>query len=177
MNGRRQAGISIIEVIVTLGILALLLGLGMPEFRAYQQNTQMRVAADAVLNGIQTTRNESIRRNSTYEFTLHDGTAWDICPVNDPYPCSPALQQRSAAEGSENATATTLPAGADTIAFNGMGRVVTNANGSASLQQVLINNPKATGAQARRLTIQVQSGGAVRLCDPQVAAGDPRACQ
>ena len=178
MTLQRQAGISLIEVMVTLGILAMLLGFGLPSFRTYMQNTQTRAAADAILNGLQTTRNESIRRNANLEFTIHNGTAWDICPpAIDVYPC-PAnrIQQRDSTEGSANAIAAVLPAGADTVGFNGLGRVVPNANGSASITQVNISNPQITGPQARPLTVLILPGGTFRMCDPAVAAGDPRAC-
>ena len=178
MTHRRQAGISLIEIMVTLGILAMLLGFGLPSFRTYMQNTQTRAAAESILNGLQTTRNESIRRNSTLEFTIHNGTGWDICPpAIDVYPC-PAnrIQMRDATEGSANAIATVLPGGADTVGFNGLGRVVPNANGSASLTQINVSNPLITGPQARPLNIIITPGGTFRLCDPAVAAGDPRAC-
>jgi len=177
MNAQRQAGISIIEVIVALGILALLLGVAMPSFKAYQQNVQIRSAAESILNGIQAARNESIRRNATYEFTVHDGSAWHVCPANDPYPsCATPYMTRAHDEGSTNAVVTVTPAGAQTVAFNGLGRVVTNADGSASVTQVQISNNLVTGAERRMLRILIQPGGALRLCDTQVAAGDPRAC-
>jgi type IV fimbrial biogenesis protein FimT len=178
MSARGQAGISLIEVLVSLGIIALLLGLGLPSFRTYLQNTQTRAAAESILNGLQTTRNESIRRNRTYEFTIHDATAWDICPPDtDVYPCpSNVLMKREASESSANALSNVLPAGADTVAFNGLGRVIPNANGSASLTTINVYNPQVTGAQARPMRILVLPGGAMRLCDPAVASGDPRAC-
>lgn len=176
MNAKRQAGLSIIEVVVALGILALLMGVAMPSFKAYQQNTQIRAAAESLLNGIQAARNESIRRNSTFELTVHDGSAWDICPVSDPYPCATPYMKRAHDEGSTNAVITVTPAGADTVAFNGLGRVITNANGSASMTQVQVSNTLVTGAERRMLRILITPGGALRLCDTQVAAGDPRAC-
>jgi type IV fimbrial biogenesis protein FimT len=178
MTARFQAGISLIEVMVSLGILAILLGLGLPSFRAYLQNTQTRSAAESIMNGLQTTRNESIRRNATYEFTIHNQTAWDICPAaTDTYPCPTSRLMMRDQNETPNAVSTVAPAGADTVAFNGLGRVIPNANGTASLTLINVSNPLVTTAQgARPLRILILPGGAMRLCDPAVAAGDPRAC-
>lgn len=176
MKATRQSGMSIIEILVTLGIVAVLLGIALPDFRVWIQNTQIRSAAEAVLNGIQTARNEAIRKNSVFELTVHDGTAWDICPSSDPYPCALPVMSRSQDEGSANATIATTPAGSDTVAFNGLGRVVANANASVTMTQVNIDNPTLQLAEKRTMRILVSPGGALRLCDPMVAAGDPRAC-
>jgi len=165
-----------IEILVTLGIVAVLLGVALPGFRVWIQNTQIRSAAEAVYNGLQAARNEAIRKNSVFELTVHNGTAWDICPSSEPYPCATPVMMRAHEEGSENATLTTTPGGTDTVAFNGLGRVVANANGSASMTQVDIDNLQLTAANKRAMRILVSPGGAARLCDPNVAAGDPRAC-
>jgi hypothetical protein len=55
--------------------------------------------------------------------------------------------------------------------------VVPNADASPSLVQVDVDNPTIpVAADRRNLRILVPAGGALRMCDPKVAAGDPRAC-
>jgi prepilin-type N-terminal cleavage/methylation domain-containing protein len=49
----RQQGMSLIEIFVTLAIVALVMGLVAPNMAIWIQNLQLRNAADAVLAGVQ----------------------------------------------------------------------------------------------------------------------------
>lgn len=171
-----EAGVSLIEVLVALGIVAMLIGLALPSFTVYIQNTHIRTTAEAMLNGLQAAKSEAIRRNAAHELTIHDGTAWDICPATDSYPCASPVMSRTQGEGSSNATLTMTPPDADTVAFNGLGRVVNNSSGGPSMLQIDIGNPQLKPADARNMRIIIPPGGAIRMCDPRVGAGDPRAC-
>lgn len=66
------------------------------------------------------------------------------------------------------------PDGSTTITFNSFGRVVANADGSASIQRIEV----ATPAGDRPLGITVGAAGNTRMCDPSplLAATDPRHC-
>jgi type IV fimbrial biogenesis protein FimT len=173
---RAQSGVSLIEVLVAMAIVAMLISIALPSFNVYIQNTQIRTAAEAILNGLQSTKNEAIRRNAVHELTIHDGSAWDICPATDSYPCGTPVMSRDQNEGSKKAVVAITPADADTVAFNGLGRVVNNSAGTPSMVQIDITNPALPAAEARNMRIIIPPGGAIRMCDPLVAAGDPRAC-
>jgi type IV fimbrial biogenesis protein FimT len=173
----RQSGISLIEIMVSVGILGVLMALGMPAFQTWIQNTQIRVASEAVFNGMQTARNEAIRRNAAVQFKLDNGTTsqWRVNLFNDPD--GTPLQFRAAEEGSVNAMIAPTPADADTVTFSALGRVVPNADASPSLTRVEVDNPLIpVVADRRKLRILVPAGGSLRLCDPRVTAADPRAC-
>jgi type IV fimbrial biogenesis protein FimT len=173
----RQSGISLAEVMIAVAIIGVLMALGMPAFQNWIQNTQIRVASDAIMNGLQTARNEAIRRNTAVQFRLDGGanSQWRVNLFIDPD--GTPLQSRAAEEGSVNATITPTPAGADTVTFSALGRVVPNADASDSLTQVDVDNVLIpVVADRRNLRIVIPAGGALRMCDPKVAAGDPRAC-
>jgi len=87
------------------------------------------------------------------------------------------VQTRSANEGSSNAILGITPAGAATITYNGMGRITSNGDGTPTITQIDVcsSAPIASG-DMRKMRIVVGAGGNLRMCDPQVAAGDPRAC-
>lgn len=176
MSRAAQSGISLIEVMVAVAIVALLMALGLPSYTAWIQNTQIRTAADAILNGMQVARNEAIRRNVSVQFRLDKpgSTQWRVNFSADP-DANP-LQSRSAEEGSPNATITLTPGAADTVTFSALGRVVANSDASETLTQVDVDNPVLPEADRRKLRILIPLGGAIRMCDPKVAAGDPRAC-
>ena len=173
----RQSGISLIEVMVAVAIVGVLMALGAPAFQTWIQNTQVRTASEAIMNGLQTARNEAIRRNAAVQFKLDGGTntQWRVNPFIDPD--GVPIQSRAAEEGSVNASIVPTPAGADTVTFSALGRVVPNADASESLTQVDIDNLLIpVVADRRNLRIIIPAGGALRMCDPKVAAGDPRAC-
>jgi type IV fimbrial biogenesis protein FimT len=173
----RQSGITLTEIMIAVAIIGVLMALGMPAFQNWIQNTQIRVASDAIMNGLQTARNEAIRRNTAVQFKLDGGTnsQWRVNLFIDPD--GAPIQSRAAEEGSANASITLVPADADTVTFSALGRVVPNADASPSLTQVNIDNVLIpVAADRRNLRIDIPGGGALRMCDPKVAAGDPRAC-
>lgn len=176
---RRQRGITLVEILVTIFILSLLLAVGIPNFTLWIQNTQIRTGADAMLNGLQTARNEAIRRNTCVQVkfdTIAGQTGYrvNLCADPDGTP----LLSRSHEESSGNAQALTVPAAVDTVSFNALGRVVdpNPSDGSATISQINLDNPTMNAADSRELRIVIPTGGGARLCDPQVLVGDPRAC-
>ena len=81
-------------------------------------------------------------------------------------------------EGASRTTVTPLPAAATQVTFDGLGRVVPNADATASLTRINITNASAS---ARNLSIMISAVGgttATKLCDPAVPAvpPDPRSC-
>jgi type IV fimbrial biogenesis protein FimT len=177
MRRAAQSGVSLIEILIAVAIVALIIALGLPSYATWIQNTQIRTASEAILAGLQVAKNEAIRRNAAVQFKLDNGTntQWRVNFFTDPD--GTPLQSRLAEEGSPNATITRIPGDADTVTFSALGRVIPNADASPSLTAVVVNNLLIPVAADRRmLAILVPPGGAIRLCDPQVAAGDPRTC-
>ena len=177
MRRAAQSGISLIEILVAIAIVGLLFALGLPAYSTWIQNTQIRTAAESVLNGLQTAKNEAIQRNVPVQFRLDNATntQWSVNLFTDP--TGTPLRFRPAEEGSPNATVTFTPADANTVTFSSLGRVVPNADASTSLAQVDIDNLLIpVVADRRNLRIIIPAGGAIRLCDPKVAGTDPRSC-
>src|SRR3989441_12868582 len=65
-----QRGLNIIEVMMSLAVLGVLLGLGAPVFVEWLQNQQIRAAAEATLNDLQVARGEAVRSNTPVRFQL-----------------------------------------------------------------------------------------------------------
>lgn len=159
---------------IGLVILGILLMVGLPSYSAWIQNTQIRTAAESISNGMQLARAEAVRRNTNVQLAFGAASSWTVS-----VPGGAQIQTRTGDEGSKNVTVTMTPAGATTVTFNALGRVVANADASASITQVDVKVPVAilSDAQRRDLTIQVNAGGNVRMCDPKVTdASDPRKC-
>ena len=67
---RRSRGMTMIELAVTMVILALLLVGAGPSMVAWMRNTQVRNTASSMLAGLNRARNEAMRRNVPVRFSL-----------------------------------------------------------------------------------------------------------
>ena len=188
-----QSGFNLIEVMVSLTVLAILIALGAPSFGEWLQNQQVRAAAEAIVNGMQVARGEAIKRNLAVQFTLDLPSGWTVCEATkqpcdgtllaNPVRVQDVIQSRSGSEGTRNAQATSTPDGALAVTFSPLGSVLTtNSDGSVPLTQVDVANTQgdcmAAGGSMRCLRVVVTGGGSIRMCDPTpgIAAPDTRAC-
>jgi type IV fimbrial biogenesis protein FimT len=189
-----QGGFNLIEVMVSLTVLAILIALGAPSFGEWLQNQQIRAATEAMVNGMQVARGEAIKRNLAVQFTLDLPSGWTVCEATkqpcdgtllaDPVRVQDVIQSRSGSEGTRNATATSTPGGALAVTFSPLGGVVANADNpvTASITQVDVVNTQgncmAAGGAMRCLRVVVTGGGSIRMCDPTpgIVAPDTRAC-
>jgi type IV fimbrial biogenesis protein FimT len=170
---KSSAGFTLIELMIALVILAIMLLIALPNFAVWMQNTQIRTAGEAVLNGMQLARAEAIRRNVSIELRMDASSGWTARVADPP---QEVIQSRLAGEGSAAALVTITPVGARTVTFNSFGSVATNADGTATVTEIKIDSPSIAAADSRELCILVRAGGNVRMCDPQVAVTDTRSC-
>ena len=189
---RKQSGVTLIELLIAIVISGILLMVGVKSFGKWNQNQQVRVAAQSILNGMQIARVEAVKRNSTARFVLCGlpASSWEILAASAAAPAPPVstacgsgsnatageerVQERSGQEGTVNATVAVTPGGATTVTFNSLGRVTANFDGSASITRVDVSNPKGD----RPLRVTVSTAGNLHMCDPsaKLKAGDPRKC-
>ena len=65
-----QRGFSMTELMVSIGILAIVFGIGIPNFTTWISNTQVRSTAESLLAAIQLARGEAVKQNSLAQFKL-----------------------------------------------------------------------------------------------------------
>jgi type IV fimbrial biogenesis protein FimT len=65
-----QAGLTLIELMVTIAIFAMLMLLAVPTFGNWIQNIRLRATADGVLAGLQAAKAEAVGRNTRVRFQL-----------------------------------------------------------------------------------------------------------
>jgi type IV fimbrial biogenesis protein FimT len=200
LTRRFQQGVSLIELIVGIVMLSVLMAIGIPMFGQWIQNTQVRTAAESILDGLQLARNEAVRRNANVRFNLTSTTGlpeWTVCVVSGDG-CGEVVQERSSEEGGGNARvgistatpptpvpstqySTALAAGAGLsgedgagVTFNGVGAIPV-ANIGTDITRIDITN--AVADDVRRLVVVLGTGGLIRMCDPQLAlANNPQGC-
>jgi type IV fimbrial biogenesis protein FimT len=193
-----QAGVTLLELMIALALMAMLMFFAVPSFSLWIQNTQIRGAGEAVLNGLQLARAEAVRRNTLVRFQLTstldaacalsaaatNGPAnWVISLADPTASCNTTpsdinapqiIQVRSSREGSTNAV---VNAGQNPVVFNALGRVTPIPAANITIG---VSNPGggvcAPGGPMQCLNVVVTSAGMVRMCNPNLAATDPQGC-
>lgn len=173
---RAQCGMTLVEIGISLVVLGVLVSLAAPAFFQWLQSQQVRVATEAVLNGLQVARAEAIRRNLRVQIAIGPGTGWSVTEAAS----GTAIQSRVHEEGTSSANITIAPPGATTVTFTPLGGVAPNLDASPAVTQINFDNPVAGSCQPsgamRCLRVLVSGGGSVKMCDPVVVSPDPRAC-
>ena len=193
-----QGGFNLIEIMVSLTVLAILIALGAPSFGEWLQNQQIRAATEAIVNGMQVARGEAIKRNLAVRMVLDPpASGWTVCEASvatcdstilaNPVTAVDAIQNRSAQEGTKNAFVTPTsadlpPAAATAVTFSPLGSVIANPDASPILARVDVGSTHgaclAASGPMRCLRVVVTGGGSIRMCDPTpgIVAPDTRAC-
>lgn len=195
---REGRGVTLIELMVALCILATTLYAMLPEVTNWVRGTYVRNSAESIKAGIERARMEALRRNMAMSFWLvtdpggkaltnacqvtSTGNSWVVSGLSPDGKCAtapsttadPQLVERwSSVDGAGAVSVTATDANgqaASRITFTSLGQV-SAAAGSAS--QIDISHPSG---KTRALRITVDAGGSVRTCDPSVGGSDPRRC-
>ena len=85
LSARRSRGFTLIELVVTMAVAAILIVLGIPEFSAWIHDEEIRTTAEAMQNGLRLSEEEALSRNRQVVFALTNA--------------APALNAPSAADG------------------------------------------------------------------------------
>jgi type IV fimbrial biogenesis protein FimT len=170
-----RRGFTLVELVVTLAIAALLVTLALPGYGVWIADNQIRNAAEMVAAGMRYAQAEAVRQNESVQLIVDPTTGtggWRAQRVSDGL----LLQQSHFGEGAAKAAVALIAAGG-TVTFTGLGMVsATNADATPVLTQVDITYP-AMAAQSRALRVLVGGGRTgIKLCDPSVAATDSRGC-
>lgn len=168
LSERRAAharGVTLVELVVVLAIVALSATLAAPGFARMIANYRVRGAADGILDALNFAHTEALRRNTAVAFALSPtGAGWTVSQLST----TATLQSRSA--GDVPGITVTPSTAATSVTFLANGLI----QSGSQLSRVTVAS-RVDATQTRR--INVYGGGLIRLCDPAVtAANDPRKC-
>lgn len=125
-SAHRAGGFTLIELMVTIAMVALFATLAAPAFREMVAGQRLRAAASAFTESLRIARSESVKRNTSVGFTLTaDGLSkdgWDIVLTDDT-----VLHSKSAVP------AVSLESGGGTFRFNAYGRMEAGAASKTEL--------------------------------------------
>lgn len=164
----RPGGFTLVELLVTLAVLAILLALAVPSFNDLIDRSRLTSAADTLYADLQFARSEAIRNNQNVVVGFQSGSAWCYGMVLGSSACDCSVSNSAAANycALKRVTAAdfshvSIPDAASiTFAASQTGfdpvRGVALAAGAVTLQSTL-------GKQA---TVSLALLGRVSLCSP-----------
>lgn len=197
-------GVTLIEQMVAIAILALMFAIALPSFGDWIRNTRLRSTAESLRADLQMARAEAIRRNTTTRLQFvtsldnscalsASGGAWVVnsgAAQNPEGACDGAISTtaapfliRKSPIVSSNSADLQLEATRSTLAFDGLGRQTTTTAPATTVAIVSVSFTSrngacvAAGGSVRCLTVVLSPGGDSRICDPsRTASTDPMRC-
>jgi type IV fimbrial biogenesis protein FimT len=190
----RQQGFTMVELMVTVSLTALLMALAVPSFRSWIGNAHVRAAGDAIQNSARLAQAEAVRRSrQVVLFRTDDATCgptltaaangknWALRTVALVAGQAVDVIQCGTLISAQSSVAVSGPA---TLCFNSGGRQAANPDpgigGSAcELDATGTNVFDITSSNADRpLRVRVSLGGSVQMCDPakSLSASTPDGC-
>jgi type IV fimbrial biogenesis protein FimT len=150
-------GVTLIELVVTLLLLALLLMMAAPAMAEFLRNGKLREGSNAVMSALLFTRNEAIKRNEAMSLRITGAELVVQSAGGD------VLRRQRLSDAVSAALTTPDGAAADPpqVTYSGAGRTVPMGVGF----KVDMALADATCSDTLRCArVMVRAGGAVRLC-------------
>jgi type IV fimbrial biogenesis protein FimT len=191
-----------IEMVVTLGIFALLVALTVPSMRSWIANTKVRAVADSLQNGLRLAQTESMRRSRQVVLALTNNATPQnggfSAVTNGPYwavqtiPAMLDASETAVVVGTGVLTSvgsSVQITGPAAVCFNSVGRLVAQsttgvAGATCTAPTTVVNGVpmvvyNITLANADHpLNVEVGLGGQLHLCDASqtLSAANPYGC-
>ena len=163
LAARVQRGVTVVELLVAVGIVAIGASLAAPGVATMIGNRKVQGAAQNIIDGLNQARTEAVRRNAAVRFTL-EATGWTLTQVNS----GSTVQSFASSDWSSLLVTNT---GGPSVTFLPTGVL---QSGGVQLSQVTV---ASTAGELRTRRVNVFGGGLIRMCDPAVTtADDPRGC-
>ncbi|MGB7195057.1 MAG: GspH/FimT family pseudopilin [Collimonas pratensis] len=174
-------GFSLIELMVTIAVAAILMTVALPSFTNWIQNVKVRSTAEALQNGMRLAKTEAVRRSRLVDFritaatpakdaaTSKTGSNWYVQQTATLLAADSDLYLQGSSLAGANANVT-VKGDVDTLTFTSLGRI---NNASAASYQFNITN-----SGDRPLRVVVTQSGQIHMCDPNITLSNttPTGC-
>jgi len=196
-----ERGVSLIELMIGLALLAFVLMMGVPAFGTFLQNQKLREAANTTFAEATYARAEAVRLNANVQLVFTDVEP-DVSNFTDATASTsgrnllvrgsvynPAtgqpdqkildvkLQREGSGQTGTSATGVELASTTGLIEFTPLGGTTLAADETIQITNPAGGECKSAGGTMRCLNVVITRGGQIRLCDPAVTTpGDTRSC-
>lgn len=201
MERQGSRGLTLIELLVGMSILALLMVMAAPSLGEWMTNARLRNTAEAISASLQFAKGEAVARNTRVRFQF-TSTLDNACNVSNTGPhwvvnadpdanaaavegaCDAALSDTTAPrmlgrhDARENGASTVIEASSASLVFNGLGRVtpVPAGNISIDVRSTDGSDCVANGGSLSCMRVLVSAVGQIRVCNPAISHSHPGAC-
>ena len=177
----RPNGFTLIELMVTLAIAAILMMVAVPSFVSFQKNAQLTSAANSLLVSINAARGEAMKRGmSVIVVPTNNGSDWTtgwvvVVDKNTPRTYTATVDNtvltQAALPTGISITGNGIASGSEPyILFDASGFSKTKANSFGALSISFARTDVAAADQYRQTRrIIIASTGRVRMCTPESA--------
>jgi prepilin-type N-terminal cleavage/methylation domain-containing protein len=166
---RRANGLTLMELMVTVAILAILVALAMPSFNTFVARGRLSGAAEALAQDLQLAKSEALRRNADVTISFSDGAAWCYGSVVAAAACNCNVANSCALRRVDNTDYAGVTMAAPTFAGNAT--TFTARPGPVVAGQVELTHPNAG-----TLRVSLGATGQVRVCSTTGGLGHLPAC-
>ncbi|HJV68324.1 pilus assembly FimT family protein [Ideonella sp.] len=189
-SSRALRGFSLIELMVTLGVAALLLLAAVPAMQSWVADARVRTAAESFQNAARLAQGEAMRRSRTAVLVLTDSSpTLAATPAAGGQRWIVRLIERSVDDGAEDslfvrgggeaAAGGVTVQGSALTCFNAFGQLTTLSSQATGLDAECEAPTSSTANEfvfsrdgGRSLKVLISRGGQVRLCDAQKTFSD-----
>jgi type IV fimbrial biogenesis protein FimT len=166
-------GLTLIELMVTVGILAILVALAVPSFNAFLAKGRLSGAAEALAQDLQLARSEALRRNDDVRVSFSSSAAWCYGAVAGATACD-CTQGSCSLRRVDNSAypgVTMGPPPAGVTPFAGNTATFTARQGLANTGAVQFTHPSAG-----TLRVSLGTAGQVSICSTSGSLAHHPAC-
>ncbi len=177
-------GFTLIELMVTISIAAILMMIAVPSFVAFQRNSELTSAANSLLAALNSARSEAMKRNVNVFIVPADGSTWTSGwkifvdkNFDGAYSTGEDIVLTGIAMPSYFSSSATHTAGVspEYFAFNGSGYSIVQSTNGPALGTITIKRNDISGTELLEQTrrIMVSFSGRIRICKP-ASDSDPK---
>lgn len=176
----RELGFTLIELMVTLAMVAILMTVAVPSFTTFQRNAELTSFSNSLLSGINAARGEAMKRGRNAMVVPGDGASWNsgwtvFVDMNRDGAYDEATDitvlRREAAPSYLTVTNTAVtPADSLYIMYDASGYSrLTGGGFGAWTVQIARNDVTGATLLAQTRRIKIASTGRARVCTPATA--------
>jgi prepilin-type N-terminal cleavage/methylation domain-containing protein len=171
-RANRGRGFTLIEVLITIAVSAILLTLAVPGFTAFLDRYRLEGAVQGLYSDLQFARSESVKRNQSVQIAFTSGSSWSYTLSSLSGVCRTAALTPTSLKTSDynnfagtRITNVTLGSGSTTLVFQPASGTVQNACANGGQ---LPNGSKIVfqSGQGKQACVHINLIGRTKLCSP-----------